>query len=65
MYYLMMKKTTENVTIIDNWEFALTKGEIKLGVQTHTKRNNVQTIFKDHKPGGDWYRLFCTINRLS
>nr|WP_253308816.1 hypothetical protein [Rickettsia endosymbiont of Ceutorhynchus assimilis] len=47
------------------WGFALTKQEVKNAVQTYVQENNLNTAFKNGRPGDDWFRDFCRRNRLS
>lgn len=59
------RNLTEKITVMAKWGFALTKEEVKEAVQTYVSENNIRTVFKDGKPGDDWFRSFCKRNRLS
>lgn len=59
------KDLTEKVVVMAKWGFALSKEEIKSVVQTYVNENNLTTVFKNGKPGDDWFRMFCKRNNLS
>lgn len=56
---------TQKIIVMAKWGFALSKEEIKRVVQTYVSENNIRTVFKNGKPGDDWFRLFCERNGLS
>lgn len=50
---------------MSKWGFGLSRKEILNSVQLYVQQNNLQTPFKDGKPGEDWFINFSKRNRLS
>nr|CAH7744755.1 unnamed protein product [Callosobruchus chinensis] len=47
------------------WGFPLTKDELKNVVCDYVTANGLKTVFKNNKPGNDWFASFCNRRRLS
>nr|CAI5847916.1 unnamed protein product [Callosobruchus analis] len=54
-----------SVKIMAKWGFPLTKDELKNVVCDYVTANGLKTVFKNNKPGNDWFASFCNRHRLS
>lgn len=54
-----------NIKIMAKWGFPLTKEEIKNVVFHYVTANGLKTVFKNNRPGNDWFVTFCDRHRLS
>nr|CAH7758511.1 unnamed protein product [Callosobruchus chinensis] len=54
-----------SVKVMAKWGFPLTKDELKNVVCDYVTANGLKTVFKNNKPGNDWFASFCNRRRLS
>lgn len=50
---------------MSKWGFGLNKGEIQDLIQSYVQENNIQTPFKNGRPGNDWYLRFQKRHNLT
>ncbi|KAK4876605.1 hypothetical protein RN001_009111 [Aquatica leii] len=50
---------------MQNWGYGLSREEVLDIVEIYVKRNELNTKFKDGRPGEQWFLNFCTRNKLS
>ncbi|CAG5054835.1 unnamed protein product [Parnassius apollo] len=59
------KRLAEAIRVMEKWGFGLSRREILEMVEDYVKKNNLNTVFKNNKPGTDWFINFRKRNRLS